>query len=737
MHIGLDSLYRGPHKSYAQCTLSKKEIVMSTCKLSIRMLLLIMTWTFLLLAVSALAQTAPDATTPGPMATTSAEYRFPATVDSDILGGSFTEIWANVYMPNPLPAGTLPLLVFLHGNHATCGSGANPRQDTNCLYTSTGTCPVGFVVTPNHRGYGYLADRLASWSYLVVSINANRGINCRNDGPPGDFALNLARGRLVLKHLQNLSQWNSSGGTPASLGVDLRGKIDFSNVGLMGHSRGGEGVRAAYNLYRDSGSPWPARIPGLNIKAIFEIGPVDGQTSRVLNADGTVWNVLLPMCDGDVSNLQGVRPFDRMMSITSENPAQKSTFTVWGANHNYYNTEWQVSDSFSCTGAGNTPLFLMPVGSPAQRQTGLASVLALFRGNVGAQADPSFNENFNPLVGLPSVVTSVTRVDRGYTDSPALNVTFEDFTQPTGTNTYGAANDAGGITINHGANLVPNHAPALRAAQISWNTPNAFFQTNWTPPSVGADISNFLSLDIRLSRQSSGLNPAGPTNFYIALAQADGNYSSVLPLNAFIDLRGPVGGPSFAGLHPILQTAHIPLIYFNADLTQIRGVLFYFADTPSGAIYVANIRLSLLYGWGNTDTLPSAAGALPLPDVLQGDSHNTLPLEQFYNAVNIIKSIKYVDSSDALEDKAGVEIELISTRAFPVRNELAVLRVGDGEFTLSRYPEDGHTNTLIFTLTTKEFARLANGDPVTVQYGRGLSGGGWDFGPLDKNLLDK
>src|SRR5262249_46944913 len=162
------------------------------------------------------------------------------------------------------------------------------------------------------------------------------GITCAG-GVIGDLGLNLARGRLVLKHLQRLSEWNTNGGTPASLGVDLRGKVDFDSVGLMGHSRGGEGVRAAYNLYRDVGSPWPARIPDpLNVEAIFEVGPVDGQTSRILNADGTVWNVLLPMCDGDVSDLQGVKPFDRMLQIRNEDPpTQKSTFVVWGTNHNF------------------------------------------------------------------------------------------------------------------------------------------------------------------------------------------------------------------------------------------------------------------------------------------------------------------------------------------------------------------------------------------------------------------
>src|SRR5438445_1848278 len=115
----------------------------------------------------------------------------------------------------------------------------------------------------------------------------------------------------------------------------------------------------------------------MNIKGIFEIGPTDfplqppigGSGVQYLNADGTAWNVLLPMCDGDVYNLQGVRVFDRMMAYTgdyspvpNESPAtQKSTYTVWGTNHNFYNTEWQQSDPYAiCRGTGNTQLFANP-----------------------------------------------------------------------------------------------------------------------------------------------------------------------------------------------------------------------------------------------------------------------------------------------------------------------------------------------------------------------------------------
>ena len=179
------------------------------------------------------------------------DYRLPAKLDPDIASDVETEIWATMWRPaNVNGAGPYPLVVFLHGNHGTCGrfdEELGIRIDDRVDYSFTGRCPRGYTVTPSHRGYGYVAERLAEVGYLVVSINANRGVNAA-DGVDDDFGLNLRRGRLVLKHLELLADWNRRGGAPATLGFDLRGKLDLDQVGLVGHSRGGEGMRAAMDL---------------------------------------------------------------------------------------------------------------------------------------------------------------------------------------------------------------------------------------------------------------------------------------------------------------------------------------------------------------------------------------------------------------------------------------------------------------------------------------------------------
>lgn len=83
----------------------------------------------------------------------------------------------------------------------------------------------------------------------------------------------------------------------------------------------------------------------------------------------------------------------------------------------------------------------------------------------------------------------------------------------------------------------------------------------------------------------------------------------------------------------------------------------------------------------------------------------------------------------------AVEIEVVSGRPFPVRGELAVLRIGNREFDLSRYPDDGDTHVLIFTLSPAEWAAVQSGEEVTLQYGHGAPPE-WKLGRLDRRMLD-
>jgi hypothetical protein len=675
----------------------------------------------------------PDASGPGPNATVTAEYRFPAVIDADIIAGRVTEVWARVYRPDPLPDNS-PLLVFLHGNHFTCGRCAvgmpdadghcasGPRIDDNGQYTTSGTCPANYVVTPNHAGYGYMATQLASWGYLVVSINVNRGINAAS-GILGDNGLNLVRGRMILRHLELLSRWNQGlDPTPDSLGIDLTGKIDFSNVGLLGHSRGGEGIRAAYQQYRDGGSIWPPRIGPVTFKGMFEIGPVDGQTSRVLTPDGTNWEVLLPMCDGDVSNLQGIQPYDRVRYTFTDNPAtQKGNSTVYGANHNYFNTEWQQSDSGGCSGPSNPPIFSPAlIGSPQQQQVAQSLAMALFRGAVGPSANPLFLDTFDPLYTLPPTLSAVTRVDQGFTFSPRspdVGVVLENFTSAATFTTSNLGSFATGTLTEHSA--------ARRVGLVTWTFADStvYLESDWASGPI--DVSGYSIFEFDVDRQQNPLNPATPTNFHVQLVQGDGSLSDPLSANNYAVVDGPQGGPG--GIHAMLKTARIPLGDFTTiDLTQIAGVRFTFDDTTSGAIFLSTVAVDM--------APPPGMGAV----AAVATSFNSLSTQQMipanvYTTGNTIEGARLGKAGDL----GMVILDIATETGIAAKDELTIVKIGSEEFELVDY-RDGDPHRLSVMIPEDRFFTLAQNSDVVVQYGRGNGyGDKWTFPALNNATLNR
>jgi hypothetical protein len=661
------------------------------------------------------------------------EYKLPATRDRDI-SPLVTELWASVARPAQLESSRrYPVLLFLHGNHPTCGTGTNPREDVDCTYTERGVCPEGFVVVPSHRGYDYIAGELAARGYIVISVNANRGINCRAedldaDGDDRDPSSNLARGRLLLKHLQRLSEWNRGvADTPPSLGASLIGKLDLSQVGFLGHSRGGEGARAAYEQYRDVGSPWPARIgEPVVIRGIFEIAPVDGQTPRLLNADGSAWNVVLPMCDGDVSDLSGVRPFDRMLSLTSETrDTPKSTFLAWGTNHNYYNTEWQESDSPGCQ--GHRALFSArfgSTGSAEQRQVGLFSALSFFLANVGDRANPTLNQVFEP----GSLVEFDTRVDRGYTPGLRLarGITLEDFSGPSGIGNRGVPFLLQNASVTHGP--VPEHDQSLRAARIQFDGPPAdrFVELRFSRPGTGLDVSAYSHLELRVDRAVEPEGTPFPITARVQLVNSDETLSEPLDVGAYgVILDGP-GGGAF-GRHAMLQTVRIPLADFSAaELSAVLGVRLDFRNAGRGALYLASVRVSL--GGLMPRRVSGAAAAADRSALASRAPTSGVEIPRAWLAQgNRVVSMRRAEGGD-------VVIELSTQTPFKVGDEQLVLSVGAIRSVRSRHPE-GNLQKVAFTLPGSSLLGVAQNETLRVSYGTSEVWT-WDFGALDLSLLE-
>lgn len=674
-------------------------------------------------------------------------YKFPPRVDPLVATDRVTELWAHVWRPAKLGKGKHPLAVFLHGNHGTCGRydpELGVRVDDRTDYTADGTCPEGYVVTPNHLGYDYLARRLAKRGYVVVSINANRGITA-GPGVDGDFGLNLMRGRLVMRHLALLADWNAGKGkVPKSLGFDPAGRLDLRQVGLMGHSRGGEGVRAALQQMRES-TRLARKVSDVRIRAIFEIGPVDGQTSRVLNADGVASAILLPVCDGDVIDLGGMRVFDRTFLIEGDRvDAIKATVGVYGANHNFYNTEWQQSDAGGCT--GYPAMFGPLLGSKEQRQTGVETLVPFFAANVGAERKPHLNAVFDAGKRPPKDLRQLATVERNYLPGPIGDgvQVLQRFTGASGISDSGAPNRAAGLEVVHstvresfqGGFAVP-HDKSVHWATLEWNGGRKHFYEVVVADKRPLRLGDFKTLAFRAAlrcrdgeRCASFGNGRKPT-LSVALVNSDGKVSAAVDVEAARWLDWPTidkNAADFVSEHEMLSTIRVPVSKFKASATKdVRAIRFVFSGQESGRVAISDITVD---GGKKKRSRDEAVRVASAETGASAPAEVRMPIlpapEGERNGVSIERPATGTAATSRTAE-AGVTLRLTSARPFPITNVLPVLWIGDKPFTVSAIEADRLAVT--FTIPASDYAALESGAAVRLQIGRNPS---WDFGTLRK-----
>ncbi|RCG27048.1 hypothetical protein DQ384_27675 [Sphaerisporangium album] len=263
-----------------------------------------------------------DPAAPGPYTVAPDEYDLGDTgIAPASLSGKPVELRAAVYLPVGAK-GPRPLVVFLHGRHSAC---YNPVTRTTS--NSAWPCPAGQQPIASYRGYDGPANVLASHGYVVVSISAN-GVNAA-DNPFSDDRGAKARGELVMKHLDLLAAADRGEGDPKMVRL-FHKRLDMDDIGLMGHSRGGEGVVKAALLNAGRHRPY-------GVKAVLPLAPTDFARATLPDVPMAV---ILPYCDGDVSNQQGQHFYDDSLYANADDAAFRSSLLVMGTDHNFFNTEW-------------------------------------------------------------------------------------------------------------------------------------------------------------------------------------------------------------------------------------------------------------------------------------------------------------------------------------------------------------------------------------------------------------
>lgn len=228
----------------------------------------------------------------------------------DFWGFDPSELPVNGRVWLPDDAGTFPIILMVHGNHTM-------------EYLST-------------SGYDYLGELLASRGFIAISVDQDF-INYSNTyGSPNDnYEL---RTWMLLQHLVQLQNMNE---TPES---NFYQKVDFQQVGLVGHSRGGQAVLMAddhQTFFNDD--ELLESMESIDIKGIVSIAPTD----KRINGDkpsihNTSYLLLHGARDADVSSFRD-QPFQRT-TFDADYDGFKASVYIADANHTHFNSEWGSMD---------------------------------------------------------------------------------------------------------------------------------------------------------------------------------------------------------------------------------------------------------------------------------------------------------------------------------------------------------------------------------------------------------
>jgi hypothetical protein len=193
--------------------------------------------------------------------------------------------------------GRAPIVVMVHGNH----------------------CPAS---DPSHLGYDYFQVALAKMGIIAVSVDSN-SLNCNGSGVQNieDRADQVIDS---IRHFQGLD------GDPAS---QFNGRVDFSRVGLMGHSRGGDAVVTAASVIA---------LPNVTIRGVLALAPTNFRFwagMSTIAPRNYAFMTILPAGDGDVIDNNGAQFYDQ----AEPGPFRSQVYAHF-TNHNYFNRVWLTDE---------------------------------------------------------------------------------------------------------------------------------------------------------------------------------------------------------------------------------------------------------------------------------------------------------------------------------------------------------------------------------------------------------
>jgi dienelactone hydrolase len=474
-----------------------------------------------------------------------------------------------------------------------------------------GPFPLALIVHGNHNmmhysdpGYDYLGELLASRGIILVSVDQNFFNSSWTDltfiGMKGLQKENDARGWLLLEHLRQWEQWDTTTGNP------FFGKVDLDRIAVMGHSRGGEAAAIAAAFNRLPYYPDNAEIAldyQYNIRSVVAIAPSDAQYmpgERLVPLENLNYFTIQGSYDGDVRPFMGLRQYSRV-SFTDGGDWFKAAVLVDRANHGQFNTTWGRSDYGGFPGYGT--LHLTPILPEEQQlQVSLVYITAFLEATLHNRQEylPLFQDARAGRYWLPDTIY----LSQYAHSSMALHVTYEEDLDLTTGTSAGVRLFSEGldewrekfVTQKFG-NL--GNAAVYLGWDSSLSSSVAKYRIQWTeaaPPVTGASKLVFSLAD-------GGSDYEDPLDLTVTLVDQQG-LEAQLPLSHFAPLQPQIefyhmkarlfhAGGYQAG-EPVFQTFFFPLADFVAvqpafDPERIAELRLVFDRSPQGLVVLDDV----------------------------------------------------------------------------------------------------------------------------------------------------
>ena len=420
----------------------------------------------------------------------------------------------------------------------------------------------------NYKNYTYLLEHWAKNGFIAASIHVNTGM--AGEG----------RASVLFKHIDILRNL-------------FAGHIQ-NKVGIMGHSRGGEGVVSAARMNQQQ---------GLNhgIKAIISLGPTDQYTNETLAGQwATPYLVMHGAMDGDVASpgYMGFSLYDR----ASGEP--KSMLWLYGANHNRFNLINPDNDynTWKIDAALDHPKIMTQA---SHMTTAKAYMTAFFRWQLlgATEYDGLFKGEWVPA-SVAQAEPALNRIYVQYGDK-VVNVVdnFEQLPHNWQVPTVpGSVSDAGTLPAapqeNQLATLDPQSPHDTAGLLLRWN--DLGDKLEYTP-NAPINAQGFLAICFRAGQRVGSVeNPSGQSqDFYLTLKDAT-NKSRSIRVDALgeVPAQQPRGKSQFTV--SALSTVRVPLHVFETevintqkvDISQIISVSFDFKAKIKGEIAIDSVEFT-------------------------------------------------------------------------------------------------------------------------------------------------